>query len=480
MRRTKIVATIGPATSSPERIGQLLAAGMDVARLNFSHGTYEDHRHAVERVRSAAEEAGRPIAILQDLQGPKMRTGALRGGEPVELTPGQELIITTEPVPGDAHSISTDYPHLPQDVSPGDRILVSDGLIELRVLETTETTVRTTVVYGGTLRPRQGINLPGVHVSSPSVTDKDLADLAFGVELGVDYVAISFVRQAEDVLRVKQALDEAGADTPVIAKLERPEALEQLEAILAAADGLMVARGDLGVEIAPERVPGLQKQIIQAANRAGKPVITATQMLESMISSPQPTRAEVSDVANAILDGSDAVMLSGETAIGQYPIHAVEMMARIAEAVEEQAIAEAQATIGYPLDELSSVPQGIAAAVSALVRTLPLTAICVVTRTGTTARLVSRYRPALPILAFTPLESTYRTLSLLWGVTPIRTEYAHTEEAYFRQVRDILLERGYARPADKVVVTGGHPVTTGGPTNMIRVLALDENLQRTE
>ena len=476
MRRTKIVATIGPATSSPERIRQLLAAGMDVARVNFSHGTYEDHQRTVERVRSAAKDAGRPIAILQDLQGPKMRTGPLRGGEPVQLTPGQELPITTEPVPGDAHTISTDYRHLPRDVSPGDRILVSDGLIELRVLETTESDVRTAIVYGGTLRQRQGINLPGVHVSSPSVTDKDLADLAFGVDLGVDYVAISFVRRAEDVLRVKEALEQAGADTPVIAKLERPEALDHLEAILAAADGLMVARGDLGVEIAPERVPGLQKQIIQAANRAGKPVITATQMLESMITSPQPTRAEVSDVANAILDGSDAVMLSGETAIGQHPIHAVEMMARIAEAVEEQAIAEAQATIGYPLDEFSSVPQGIAAAVSALVRTLPMKAICVMTRTGTTARLVSRYRPDLPILGFTPVEATYRRLCLLWGVTPLRAEFAHTEEAYFQQVRTILLEQGHARQEDKVVVTGGHPFTIGGPTNMIRVLGLDEAL----
>lgn len=476
MRRTKIVATIGPATSSPERIRQLLGAGIDVVRLNFSHGSYEDHRQTVERVRGAAEEAGRPIAILQDLQGPKMRTGALQGGEPVELTPGQELTITTDTVSGDAHRISTDYPHLPQDVSAGDRILVSDGLIELRVLETTETDVRTTVVYGGKLRPRQGINLPGVQVSSPSVTDKDLADLAFGVKLGVDYVAISFVRQAEDVLRVKQALEEAGADTPVIAKLERPEALDHLEAILAAADGLMVARGDLGVEIAPERVPGLQKQIIQAANRVGKPVITATQMLESMISSPQPTRAEVSDVANAILDGSDAVMLSGETAIGQHPIHAVEMMARIAEAVEAQAIVEAQTTIGYPLDEFSSVPQGIAAAVSALVRTLPMKAICVMTRTGTTARLVSRYRPELPILGFTPVEATYRRLCMVWGVTPIRTEFAHTEEAYFRQVRTLLLEQGRARREDKVVVTGGHPFTTGGATNMIRVLGLDEDL----
>jgi pyruvate kinase len=284
------------------------------------------------------------------------------------------------------------------------------------------------------------------------------------------------VRRAADVVQVKEALERQGADTPVIAKLERPEALDDLDALLAVADGLMVARGDLGVEIAPERVPGIQKSIIQAANRAGKPVITATQMLESMIVSPQATRAEVSDVANAILDGSDAVMLSGETAIGKYPIRAVEMMARIAGAVEAQAIAEAQAALGYPLDELSSIPQGIAAAVSALVRTLPLTAICVVTRTGSTARLVSRYRPDLPILAFTPLQSTYRQLCLLWGVTPIKTEFVNTEEDFDRQVRGIVLERGYAHAADRIVVTGGYPVATGGPTNMIRVLPLEGTL----
>ncbi|MHB1319087.1 MAG: pyruvate kinase [Anaerolineae bacterium] len=476
MRRTKIVATIGPATASHEQIAAMIAAGMNVARLNFSHGSYDDHRRTCDLVRAAADQADQPVAILQDLQGPKMRTGRLIDGQPVELEQGARLEITTDDIAGDARRISTDYPHLPRDVSPGDHILVSDGLIELRVLKTTDTGVLTEVVYGGILRPRQGVNLPGVTISMPSVTAKDLNDLEFGVGLGVDYVALSFVRHASDVVQAKEALARADATTPVIAKLERPEALDELDAILAVADGLMVARGDLGVEIAPERVPGIQKTVIRAANRAGKPVITATQMLESMISSPQPTRAEVSDVANAILDGSDAVMLSGETAIGKYPIRAIQMMVRIAAAVEEQAISGAQAALGYPLDELSSIPQGIAAAVSALVRTLPLTAICVVTRTGSTARLVSRYRPALPILAFTPLESTYRQLSLLWGVIPIKTEFVRTEQAFDRQVRTMLLERGYAQPSDRVVVTGGYPVDPGGPTNMIRVLPLEGTL----
>ncbi|MGI6368685.1 MAG: pyruvate kinase [Anaerolineae bacterium] len=473
MHRTKIVATLGPATSTPESISALLDAGMNIARLNFSHGSAEDHRRSVALVRQAAAERGCPVGILQDLQGPKMRTGPLLDDKPLPLVAGHSLTITTDPVVGSEGLISTDYQHLPADVSPGDEILMSDGLLALKVTACDERSVRTTVVRGGMLRSRQGINLPGVRVSSPSVTEKDLEDLALGTELGVDYVAISFVRQAADVQRVRQALAAAGANTPIIAKLERPEALEDLDAIIAAADGLMVARGDLGVEMAPELVPGLQKQIIHAANRAGKPVITATQMLESMVGSPQPTRAEVSDVANAILDGSDAIMLSGETAIGKYPVRAVEMMHRIAEAVEEQAIRQAEAAIGYPLNEWSSIPEGIAAAVSALVRTLPVGAICVVTRSGDTARLVSRYRPAQPILAFTPVESTYRRLCLLWGVTPILTEYAHTEQRYYEQIRRILLDNQYVQPNAKVVITGGHPVTTGGPTNMINVISLD-------
>jgi len=476
VRRTKIVSTIGPATRTPERIAEMIAAGMNVARLNFSHGSQAEHGANAEAVRAAARRAGVPVAILQDLQGPKMRTGPLASDEPVVLRPGDPLTITTLDVPGSRERISTDYAYLPGDVSPGDRILLSDGLIELAVRETDDTEVRTEIIRGGSLRARQGINLPGINVSSPSVTEKDLCDLAFGASLGVDYVAISFVRRASDVQTVRQALARAGSVTPVIAKLERPEALDNLESILAEADGLMVARGDLGVEIAPERVPALQKEIIRAANRAGKPVITATQMLESMIHAQQPTRAEVSDVANAILDGSDAVMLSGETAIGEHPIAAIEMMARIAESVEADAIRQAEESVRYPLDQFSTIPQGIAAAVSALVRTLPLNAVCVVTRTGITARLVARYRPHLPILAFTPLESTYRRLSLLWGVEPIQTEYAHTEEGFFEQVRTLVLERGYASSTDKVVITGGHPVTTGGPTNMIRVLSLDETL----
>jgi pyruvate kinase len=475
MRRTKIVATIGPATDTPERIRDLIAAGMDVARLNFSHGSHADHARYIRLLRQEAQEAGRPVALLQDLQGPKIRTGPLRGGQPVQLEDGQRLVITSEPIEGDAQRISTNYPHLSQDVAPGDRILLSDGLIEMRVIETTKTEVTCIVVHGSELRPRQGINLPGVRLSCTSVTSKDLADLAFGLAQGVDYVAISFVRQAADVLRVREAIRENGADVPVIAKLEKAEAVKELDAILEVADGIMVARGDMGVEISPESVPVLQKEIIRAANRAGVPVITATQMLESMIEEAQPTRAEVSDVANAVLDGSDAVMLSGETAIGKHPIRAVRMMARIAEAVEERAISHHQETQQYLFDELSSVPQGIAAAVSALTRTLPLTAVCVVTRSGDTARLVSRYRPHLPILAFTPLQSTYQRLSLLWGVAPILTEFAHTEEEYYDMVESVLLQQDHAQAGDNVVITGGHPITRSGPTNFVKVLTVGES-----
>ena len=473
MRRTKIVATLGPSTSTPERIRELIAAGMDVARLNFSHGTHADHAANIAAVRSEAERAGRAVAVLQDLQGPKIRTGPLVGDQPVELRAGERFTITTARAPGDARRVSTTYAHLPRDVSPGERILVSDGLLELRVLETTDADIVTEVVEGGMLRPRQGINLPGVRVSAPALTEKDLSDLRFGLGQGVDYVALSFVRSAADVVRARGAISEAGKSTPVIAKLEKPEALEQLTAILKVSDGVMVARGDLGVEMPPERVPVAQKEIIAAANRAALPVITATQMLQSMIEEPQPTRAEVSDVANAILDGSDAVMLSGETAIGRYPVRAVQMMCRIAEAIEEGELTDVSSMSPWGTGALSTTPQAIGAAVSAIVRSLPVKAICVLTKTGSSARLVSHYRPAVPILAFTPFEETYRQLSLIWGATPVRNALADDETTYYRQVQAHLLQRGLAEIGDTVVITGGHPIVQGGLTNFVKIMVLE-------
>jgi pyruvate kinase len=474
MRRTKIVVTIGPASSSPEVIAQLIDAGMDVARLNFSHGTHEEHAARIVVLREAAQQAKRPLAILQDLQGPKIRTGELQNGGPVQLLPGQHFDITTREIAGTAERVSTTYQALPRDVGPGDRILLSDGLIELRVLDVTDDEVRTTVVHGGELRESQGINLPGVNVSAPALTEKDIADLEFGLAQGVDYVAISFVRRAADLSEVKARIAAAGKNTPMVAKIEKPEALNDLSAILEITDAIMVARGDLGVEMPAEEVPIVQKQIIEAANATGVPVITATQMLDSMIRNPRPTRAEASDVANAIIDGTDAVMLSGETATGLFPIESVRMMARIAE------VAEASGRHGDHLSMVeastskrSGIANAISAAACAIVRALPMQAIVAFTMSGSTARLVAHLRPTVPILALTPSEEVYRRLNLVWGVTPIMCEYVDRLDDLGVRVRAVLLERGFAKPGDMVVMTGGHPIAARGATNFVKVFLIE-------
>jgi pyruvate kinase len=475
MRKTKIVATLGPATSTPERLRALIEAGMDVARINMSHGNHAEHAERIALLRQEAKRLGRPLATLMDLQGPKIRTGDLIDGQPVRLEDGQTLTLTTQPVQGDAHCVSASYEYLPRDVHPGDRILVSDGLIELQVLSAAGDEVITRVVHGGMLREHQGINLPGVAISAPAVTPKDLEDLSFGLAQGVDYIAISFVRRPDDVAEVKTRVIQAGYDTPVIAKLEKPEALNVLDGILNEADGVMVARGDMGVELSPERVPVVQKEIIRAANRAALPVITATQMLESMIHHAQPTRAEVSDVANAILDGSDAVMLSGETAIGQFPVQAVRMMARIAETVESSR--GHWATSAEPRDSLlgiEQVPQAIGSAVEAIVQALDVRAVCVLTKTGSSARLVASYRPEIPVLGITPFETTYRRLALLRGVTPLLVVFSPDEQQYYEQVQSIISAGGYAQPGELVVVTGGHPIAQGGPTNFVKVMTVGQ------
>jgi pyruvate kinase len=475
MRRTKIVATIGPACGSPEMIERLLAAGMDVARLNFSHGTHADHAGRIVLLREAARRADRPLTILQDLQGPKIRTGALKDAKPVQLKAGDRFDITTHKVDGTAARVSTTYTPLPRDVLPGDRILLSDGLIELRVIEATADEVRTEVVFGGELREHQGINLPGVNVSAPALTEKDLADLEFGLAQGVDYVAISFVRRAADVADVKARIKAAGKTPPVIAKIEKPEALDELAAILEIVDGIMVARGDLGVEMPAEQVPVVQKRLIEAANDAGVPVITATQMLDSMIRNPRPTRAEASDVANAIIDGTDAVMLSGETANGMFPIESVQMMAKIAEVAEASGRhAEHSAMSDLSVTRQHSVSDAISAAACAIVQSLPVQAIVAFTLSGSTARLVSSMRPTVPVLAFTPSETVYHRLNLIWGITPIMCDYVDRLDDLGLRVRDISLARGYAKPGDSVVVTGGHPIASRGATNFVKVLRLDE------
>jgi pyruvate kinase len=464
MRKTKIVCTIGPASRGEEQIEALIRAGMDVARLNFSHGTHEEHGRVVRAVRAAAARLDRPVAILQDLCGPKIRTGTLQNGAEVQLADGAEITITTLPIAGNAGLISTSYGDLGKDVRPGNRILLADGLMELEVLATDAATVRCRVVHGGMLGERKGMNLPGVRLSTPAVTGKDIADLHFGLELGVDYVAVSFVRRAEDLMEVKRILRERGADTPVIAKIEKPEAVENLDAILDAGEGVMVARGDLGVEASPEKVPMLQKQIIEAANRHGALVITATQMLESMITHPRPTRAEASDVANAILDGTDAVMLSAETSVGRYPVEAVLMMGRIAleaEASGRGAPAPRHAQPGYP--------HAIAHAACTIAGDLELRAICAFTQSGTTARLASKERPSVPVLAFTHDRRIYNRTALYWGVTARMVDLVGGTDELYDCVERELVRSQLAAEGDTVVVLGGMPVAAKGATNTLKV-----------
>ncbi|MEI6310406.1 MAG: pyruvate kinase, partial [bacterium] len=417
MRRTKIVATLGPASDSEETLRGLIRGGVDVVRLNFSHGRAEEHQARLELVRRLAAEEGRAVAILQDLQGPKIRTGRLVGGGPVQLVEGAFLTLSNEPMEGTAERVSTSYPSLPEDVKQGDRILVDDGLLELRVEAVTGGEVRTEVMHGGPLGEHKGINLPGVAVSAPALGEKDLRDLALGLQMGVDYVALSFVREAEDLRKLRRVIEAAGSDTPIIAKLEKPEALAQLGEILAACEGVMVARGDLGVELSPEAVPSAQKRIIEAANRAAKPVITATQMLESMIDHPRPTRAEASDVANAIFDGTGALMLSGETAVGRFPLETIRTMNAIACQAEGELSHWGHRWARDTHTDLTS--QAVAHAAVDLAEDLGVALIVAFTRGGATARYLAQLRPAVPILAFTPRLETYRRLALYWGVVPL-------------------------------------------------------------
>ena len=469
MRRTKIVATLGPSSRTEEQITQLAQAGMDVARLNFSHGDHATYSDVIRLLRQISIKLNRPLAILQDLQGPKIRTGKLQDGEPVELQEGQEFVITTDELAGNAQRVSTTYESLPQDCTPGDRILLSDGLIELRVINTTATDVITEVVSGGRLREKQGINLPGVKVSAPAMTEKDREDLLFGLHEGVDYIALSFVRRAADVELVKQEIAAAGYKTPVISKIEKPEAVANIEEIVAISDGIMVARGDLGVELPPEQVPLIQKRIIQVANQAGVPVITATQMLESMIVNPRPTRAEASDVANAILDGTDAVMLSGETANGDYPVEAVAMMARIAEVTEKDLVSRV-----VPMRDRAenSYSHAIGHAACSIAESINITAIVAFTSSGYTARLVARDRPRVPIIAMTHEYDVYHRLALLWGTQPLLCPFVSRLDDLSNLARAIMIERDVIKPGDSVVITGGHPLAVRGTTNFLKILSV--------
>ena len=448
MRRAKIVCTLGPATDEREAILSLLDAGMNVARQNFSHGTHDDHRRIFANVRAAAEERGVPVAVLQDLSGPKIRAGLMQGGK-VELVAGEELTITTRQVEGTAELFSCSYEALPKDVEPKDRVLLSDGRLELEVLATSGDEVRCKVIVGGELGSRKGINLPGVKLSTPALTEKDRRDLALGVELGVDYVALSFVRSPEDVAQAK----ELAGEIPVIAKIEKPEAVACFPEILAVADGIMVARGDLGVEMGPERVPLIQKQLIEQTNRERKVVITATEMLDSMRERPRPTRAEASDVANAILDGTDAVMLSGETASGKYPRQAVETMDRIIREIESSARFQnlPEPDVGNIRNSTSAVSR--AAVVAA--EELGSQKILCYTESGRTATLISEYRPQAQVLAVTSTAAVYRRLALHWGVAPLLvSETPSTDKTIMRMV-EAAAAQNLVLPGEVVVITMG-------------------------
>ncbi|GAC1306552.1 MAG: pyruvate kinase [Ktedonobacteraceae bacterium] len=473
MRRTKIVCTIGPATNSEAQLEQLMRAGMNVARLNFSHGTQNEHAIVIERIRTISARLGCSIAILQDLQGPKIRTGQLQGGLPVMLVDGANLTITTRPIVGDAQTIATTYKLLPQDVKPGDRILLDDGLLELRALDCDESDVRCQIVHGGMLKEHKGINLPGVNVSAPALTEKDRDDLKFGVLHEVDYVALSFVRKPEDVLDAKRLISQYQAEQggkppsvgiPLIAKLEKPEAVAHLDAILEVVDGVMVARGDLGVEMAPEKVPLIQKRIIAKCNDLGLPVITATQMLESMITNPRPTRAEASDVANAILDGTDATMLSAETATGAYAIEAVQMMVRIA--LETEA---GNRTARQPQCKHLTQAHAVSHAARALTEEASVRAIVVFTRSGASAHLISQDRPRTSIFAYTPSEHVYRQLALWWGVWPHHIQMQGTTEDLIAVVDQRLQDDKLVPPGEHVVVMGGLPVASQARTNFVKL-----------
>ncbi|MFL6301793.1 MAG: pyruvate kinase [Terriglobales bacterium] len=466
-RRAKIVCTMGPATNSESIIRDLMHAGMDVARLNFSHGTYPEHHKRMETLRRAADKLGRTICILQDLQGPKIRTGRLKFRTPVALKAGSRVTITPRDIPGTATTISTTFQTLAEEVKAGDRILLSDGLIELRVRAVHEADVECEVVNGGMLGEHKGINLPGITVSVPSMTEKDEQDLEFGLKSGVDMVAASFIRTAEDVRAIKRFIADLGYDTPLIAKLEKPQAIEHLEEIFEVADGVMVARGDLGVEMPPEQVPIIQKHIIRRAAEWRKPVITATQMLESMIENPRPTRAEASDVANAIFDGTDAVMLSAETASGKYPREAVAIMARIVNETErhmhENGVAHRRRD-----HRALSISETICESVAHAALDLEMRAIAVFTETGTTARLISKYRPQCRIFAFSHRQTVCNRSNLYWGVHPISCEESSTSDDMVQDAEKELLKMNAADYGDVVGIVAGTQKATGS-TNFLRL-----------
>ena len=473
-RRTKIVATVGPSCAERAQLEDLLKSGVDVFRLNFSHGDLEQKVRWINQIRELSDQYQKTVAILGDLQGPKIRTGLMRGGSQ-ELVAGQEVIITTAAIEGADGMIPTTYQALPGDVVPGDQILLDDGHFELKVLRVEGQQVHCRVKFGGQLKDRKGINLPGVKVSAPAMTEKDFADLEFAITQKLDWVALSFVRTAVEVSQLQQILSKQNSAIKVIAKIEKPEAVDNFSSILEVADGIMVARGDLGVEVPSEQVPLIQKRIIRECNQQGKPVITATQMLESMIAHPRPTRAETSDVANAILDGTDAVMLSGETAAGLYPIEAVKVMDRVARDVEgdPQFGVQCRAVM-----EEKSIFQGLSNAIGRaacrVAENVGAAAILAFTQTGSTAVLVAKYHPALPIFAVTPDKQVQRHLALYGGIRSLRVDIQGDTEAQILSVDAAVLERGLLQRGDVVIITMGSPLSAPGTTNLLKIHCLGD------
>lgn len=468
MRRTKIVCTLGPATNDVETMKKLIESGLDAARINFSHGTYESHGETIAKLKQAREEMNAPIPLILDTKGPEIRIRTFAEGK-IHLEAGDTFTLTTKEVEGDQNIVSVTYKDMPNDLQRGSRVLLDDGLIELRVESTEGDEIRCTVVNGGSLSSNKGVNIPGIKVNLPSLTEKDIADLKFGVENGFDIVAASFIRRAADVTNIRRILEEFGGENiQIISKIENQEGVDNIDSILEVSDGIMVARGDLGVEIPPEEVPLVQKILIAKANRWGKPVITATQMLESMVNSPRPTRAEANDVANAIFDGSDAIMLSGETAMGNYPIEAVATMARIAQKAEgSMKYGTKMASQTEP--ERVNITNAISLAACATAAELSTACICTITQSGFTARMIAKHRPVCPIVAGTPNERAWRQMNLIWGCKSLHYEGELPKGGVFDAVMKIAERSGLVSNGDTVVLAMGMPVGVSGATNTLRV-----------
>lgn len=472
MRKTKIVCTIGPSSEQLDVLKELLVSGMNVARLNFSHGTHDEHRYRIKQIKKASEETGIPVALMLDTKGPEVRIGLLENGK-VFLHEGKEVILTTEELLGNEKQIYVNYRGLPQDIEVGSRLLLDDGLISLSVNKIEDKRIFCTVENGGEISDRKKINVPGVRLNIPSLADRDIKDIELGVAEGVDFLAASFIRKAEDVLAIRKILEQLNSDIHIISKIENHQGVKNIKEILEVSDGIMVARGDLGVEIPAEEVPIVQKLLIDKCNAVGKPVITATQMLDSMVRNPRPTRAEASDVANAIYDGSDAIMLSGETATGKYPVSAVQTMARIASRIEES-LNWAELMQKRALRATQTTTEAISHSTCAIAHSLGAEAIITATKSGSTAHMVSKYRPQAPIIAVTPDESVFRKLLLVWGVHPMLSVESDTTDILIETAVATALESKYINNGDLVVITAGVPVGIPGSTNLLKVHTVGE------